>query len=188
MTMSMGNRMVLVMTLCIGALGGLVGVSYATMASARRAASVAAEDVGRCSELAARIKQLRDRPTLAGAAQLRVDDLAGLVERAAATAGIQLQSVVRISPESGRRVGDSVYVEHPTQLQLANVTLRQLVDCLYALVGETPALGVRSIRIVAPRDSDENGDRWTAEVSVSYLVYAPRDKNGASNTTAGGVL
>ncbi len=167
-------------------LGSVVMIvsAYTSMASAQRAAQVAASDVIVCERLAANIESLKRRPELAGAQQLRLADLARLIETAAGEVGLPRGAVVRIVPEAGRRIGDgeSPYVEHPTSIQLADVSMAQLVETLHRLVSTTPALGVRSIRVTAPRSGSRefthDSSVWNAEVTVSYLVYTPRKETG----------
>jgi hypothetical protein len=150
----------------------MVGCCHWQLGAARAAAAAAADDTADCERRVLRIRQLRGKPTLAGLQEVEMTELARKIEQTALAKQIPAQSLLRVSPEAARRLGDSPYKEKPTQLVLRMVTLRQLIGFLHAVSSEGCGLQVKSIRLTAPREQ-EIGDRWTAEVTLTYLVYAP---------------
>lgn len=157
-----------------------VGVAWAAfrLSAAKNDMRSAEDDIRICRKLATQITELRERPSVAGTRERQTSETATEIERAAAVAKIEVaQSLVSISPELPRRVGDTAYKEAPTQIVLTGITLRQLVAFLSALAMADNGLQARSLRLTAPRD--DLGDRWTVDVTVSYLIYAPRTADSA---------
>jgi hypothetical protein len=77
-----------------------------------------------------------------------------------------------IAPAAPRRIGESPYLEHPTQLLLRQVTLAQVFSFLHALSDGGSPLEARSIRLSAARE-DPTGTQWTVELTLSYKLYSP---------------
>lgn len=167
------RRLTWELTLAVVGLAALAIWSGARLRSARQAALAAAEDVAACQQIAARIAVLRDRPAVAGVQERASAETATRVERAAAAAHITAsRSLVSISPEPPRRLGETAYKEAPTQVLLRDVTLRQLVTFLSAVCGEGSGLRPKLLRLSAPRA--EAVDTWSAEVTLCDLIYSPR--------------
>jgi hypothetical protein len=173
-----------------GVLVGLLGTalwSYGRLADARGAAGAAADNLAACRDLAAQIESLRRRPALAGARELKGEELRNWIQQAA-SAQFDDGSVGLIEPGSPRRLGDGPYRETPVVVRLKSVTLRQLFTFLHALAAD-PARGVhvRRVDLNAPRENEAD-DRWNVETTVAQLVYAPRQVSStppAPTTPAG---
>jgi hypothetical protein len=174
--------------------------SYTRLSDSRRAAVDAAEELGTCRDLAARIDTLRGRPAVAEGHGLAESDLHGRIAAAAAAAEFPDGSLGRIDPEPSRRVGETPYREDAMRVNLHHVTLRELFTFLHALAGGSgggaraqanagtdgpsgSGLRVKSIRLSAPR-GEETGDRWTVEATLTYLVYDPKPAAGATTPVA----
>ena len=181
----------LLAVLAAGALLALLW-SGSHLSDSRRAAAEAAEDLGACRELAAKVEVLRRRPAMAEGQGLRETDLHRRIAAAAGAADLPADALGRIESEPSRRMGEAPYREDATRVYLYHVTLRQLFTFLHALAngpagaGEAAAaapsgsgLRVKSIRLSAPR-GEETGDRWTVETTLTYLVYDPRPAGGAT--------
>ena len=147
--------------------------------SVRDAAMVAGSELRECARLADELRQLKQRPMVAGTEDFASKELSTLVESAAADAGIPASSLLRISPESPYRIGDTAYLQKPTQVQLQQVTLSQLFALLHGLSLPERKLQVQSLRLSAPR-RNEAGRDWAVELIVSYLIYSPRHVSGES--------
>lgn len=167
-----------VLILSLGALGAW---SLGQLRANRQAAAAAAADLAVCQDAATNINNLRRKPSLAGSEEMQLTELARLIEQAARTAQMSMDSLVRIWPEQARRVADTVYKEKPTHVLLRGVTLRQLIAFLHTLTDGDSGLRVKHIRLVTPR-GDDAGSRWTAEATVTYLIYAPRTEAGGRLT------
>ncbi len=131
----------------------------------------AAEDLLDCTLMADKIKTLRSRPTLATERERLSDEITGLVERAAQSAGLGAD-IVRISHEPAQRIGDSVYREKPTRVTVRKSRLRQLVTMLHTLTRGDHGLRTQTLRL-SPNRPDDNADSWDAEFVVTYLIYDP---------------
>ena len=80
--------------------------------------------------------------------------------------------ILRITPGSPQRIEDTAYKEKPTRVLLKDITLQQLVRLLHAVASGDRRLHPKSLRIAAPR-RDNTGPLWTAEIELTYLIYAP---------------
>jgi len=171
--MIQGNRKttLLLGTAALGLLAGAVW-SCSFMAGGAAAARSAAQDFGDCQSMAARIESVSRLPAMARERERVSDEMTGLIERAAKSAGIGTDRIVRISPEQPQRLADSAYKEKPTSVLLRNVTLQQVVALVHDLTSNDEALWAKSVRITAPSPEDAGQD-WTAELVITYLIYDP---------------
>ena len=152
--------------------------------SSEQTANDAASDLIACREAAGRIDQLRRRPAVAGLRPVQATELSRRIEESARAAGVPDEGLDQIEPEPPRRVGDTAYRQTPTRVRLRRVTLAQLFSFLRALAVEDaagPGLQLEAIRLSAPR-GEEIGDRWSAEATLTYLVYDPKAALSGTNT------
>lgn len=161
-------------------LAGLAAWSFADMAEKKHVTHDAAADLAEVKKLAERIIEVRDQPAIAGSYELELDELTRQIEEAADKAELPGGSLVRIWPEAARRVGDSPYKEKPTQILLRQVTLRQITIFLHELSNSESGLNVQSLRVVAPH-RDVEDDTWTAEATITYLIYSPNTETSRRN-------
>jgi hypothetical protein len=146
---------------------------YRYMEEQRLAAAKAESDLADCRIAAGDIRQCRDKPAQAAERERGPGEMNALIEKAAQASGITVaDSLDRITPQSPRPVPDTVYREQPTGVVLRKVTLRQLVPFLHSLLTSGTGLRAKSIHLSAPRE-EELGDRWTADLLLSYLIYDP---------------
>jgi hypothetical protein len=160
-----------------------LGWSWLWLSSSRQRAEDAAADLSACRDSATRIESLRRRPVVAGSRDVQTTELSRRIESASSAAGMPDGGLDRIEPEPPRRVGETPYRETPTRVRLRHVTLRQLFAFLHSLAGDGnagPGLRLAALRLSAPR-GEETGDQWSAEATLSYLVYDPRTTNSASH-------
>ncbi len=166
------RRPILLLGILLIALVLATGYAYGMMSQMQARAMHAAQDLDACQRLADRIHELRRLPHLATAESATQSDITAQIESAARQYKIGPDRLVRISPESPRRLGDSPYREKPTQILMRGVTLQQAIGLLHHLCESNETLQVRSLRISAPRD-DRQGDLWAVEASVTYLIFSP---------------
>ncbi len=151
----------------------VTGWSYVELAGAAARATSNLRELKGCQRLAARISGLRERPEVAERRELEASELTARIEEAAARAGIGTEQLLRIEPGPARRLGESAYREKPTRVELGRLKLEALVRFLHDLVAQGSSLMVTDLRIEAPH-GDEEGEDWTAEATLSYLVYDPK--------------
>lgn len=161
------------------------GWAFMRLADRRTAAQDAADQLAEAQQLIAQIEALREKPVLAGVQEMPPTDLAQLIEQAAQQARLDTAQIVRIWPEPARRLGETPYRQKPTQLLLRNVSLEQLTRFLLQLVQGPYQLRVSGLRLSAPRSlaaggaGDSGGNRWVAEVTLTYLLYSPAQDDAA---------
>lgn len=152
--------------------------SHGQLARQRAAAVEALAQAAECQDMAARIERAGQRPTLSGDPERLAAEVVGRVEQAARQASIPAGSLLRISPEPPRRVGESAYKERPTLVLLREVSRRQLVQFLHGLEADQSGLRTQAIRLAAPREDDAR-DLWHADVTLTYLIYEPAPAGNA---------
>jgi hypothetical protein len=152
-----------------------VGWSRVTLSASRQAAADAASDLCACRNAAARIDRLRGRPAVAGSRDVHMTELSRRIEEAAREAGMRDGGLDQIEPEPPRQVGESPYRQTSTRVRLQHATLQQLFTFLHALAADEtsgPGLRLQTLRLSTSR-GEETGDTWTAEATLTYLVYDP---------------
>jgi hypothetical protein len=158
-------------------LAGLLAISalwsYRKMAGQQQAAKLAAADLAECRKAADQIEALRRRPALAQQNQRESAETIGLIEKSAKAAGLTEAMLVRTVPEQPLRLGDTVYLEKPTRVQLKNVSLVQLVEMVYRIVTDKNHLHAKAMRISAP-SAEDTGAQWNVELVLTYLIYEPQ--------------
>lgn len=154
-------------------------------------AQLSGQEAAECQRLVQRILALRKRPSVAGSEKLESAELSRRIEQAAKSAGIDpTTSLVRIVPESPRLLGDGPYLEAPTNVQLRGLTMQQLFTFLHQLSSSDAALSTRDLRLSAPREAtqqtatDTTQECWEVELTICYLIYAPR-KDSVSSIALG---
>jgi hypothetical protein len=155
------------------ALAAFDGWSWLRMSSAQDAAQRAAGETQVCQEMAQRIIDLERRPAVASSRQLGGSEVAQRIESAAHSAGMGTDSLLRIAPDAPRRLGDSSYLEQPTQILLRRVTLAQLAVFLHDVVADVQGLEVRGVRLSVPHEQESAGV-WTVELTLADLLYSPK--------------
>ena len=172
----MTRRKVILAGAVLLGLAVVAGWCCARAARADRTAGQVRTDLAEIRIIAARIEAVRSRPTMADEQERLSDEVTGLVEAAARQAGIDKRDLVRITPLSPQRVGDTVYKEKPTTVEVSNVSLTQLMKLVHVLLSDGRGLKAKSIRLSAPRH-DDTAETWTAEVVLTYLIYDPPKSN-----------
>jgi len=172
----MNRRKATLLLIAAGLLAAVLGWCYGAMARARTTAQHAAADLVECRRMAAAIENRSRQPAKASEHEQLATETTGLIEAATRDADIEPRSLIRISPEPPRRLGDTVYKEKPTQVFLKDITLKQLVGLVHNLLASKNNLEVKALRLAAPRP-DDTTDNWTAELVLTYLIYDPPRKH-----------
>lgn len=167
----MNRRMTLYVVALYALLATAAGSSIHHLLQERAAARAAAIALSECRRHEAHILRLRARPALATDQERGSTDVSAPIEAAAKAAGIPADRLVRISPETARRVGETPYKEKPTRAFLRNVSLQEVVTMAHRLVGEDGGFDLKSLRLDAARG--ETAGRWSAELVLVYLIYEP---------------
>lgn len=143
----------------------------------KRSSAVAAVlNLHSCHQLERRINVLREAPKNASLQIQSFQDLAVKIERAAQVAEIPEASIVSITPQQGRRMGESSHVEHPTDVELRGISLKQLASFLRELSSAESGLHATMLRVSAPRTGEarENSETWAVELVLTYLLFSPK--------------
>jgi hypothetical protein len=146
--------------------------TWGHLAAKRAGAMLADAELRECDRTASEIQRISRRPQLASEQERMSEETTGLIERVAKAAGIDVKSILRITPGSPQRIGDTVYKEKPTRILLKDVTLEQLTKLMHTLASSPQALQPKSVRLSTPNRED-TGNLWGAEIEVTYLIYDP---------------
>lgn len=132
-----------------------------------------------CQEIAKELQRLRGAPSRAGLEAQSATELSRRIEQAAQSGQIAREKLLRIDPQSAKRVGDSSYKEQSTFIELEAVPLPKLIAFLDAITRDEAGLEVRSLRLSAPQRTEEmptgEEEPWVAEVTLTHLIYAPKN-------------
>lgn len=135
----------------------------------------ALENLAVCQELARQIAAAQNAPQRASIATWSQDDLGTAIETAATDAQLSRDRVLRIDPQAPRRLGKSDYLEQATEVEFSAVTLRQLVEFLFAVQGRDDQLEIGTLRLRVPhgKADAECPETWLADVVLTQRIYAP---------------
>jgi len=103
-----------------------------------------------------------------------VSQLARVLRDAATEAGAadKLASIESGQPQ--RLAGD--YAQLPVFLRLEGLTLKQLTLFLHRLASLDPGSRAQSIELSAAAGAPDQTETWDADVTVSYLTFAPGEQ------------
>lgn len=179
--MSGQSRPAILVGLMLALLFAFAWQSTTWMLNQQSSARYAREDLLECERLASTIESLRTQPAVAAVEDMGAQELGQRIEAASRLAQVGPGAIERVSPQAGRRVGDSPYLAKPTQIVLRGVTLSQATTLLFHLTDNT-GLTVKDIRLRTPHGEAAN-QFWMAEATLTYLIYAPttparRDRRG----------
>jgi hypothetical protein len=170
----------IVLSLAAAILLGANLFAWATFERARSDAADSLRDAETCRKLAAQITSLRTQPMMADNSQKAVEELAARVQLSAQSLGIDSHNIASIAPDSPARLADSPYLEQATTVQLREVTLPQLVKLLCNLSGNRSGLRIKALHLSIP-PQQAAGNIWSAEITVSSLIYSPMTSPGATS-------
>jgi hypothetical protein len=160
-------------------LAGCLAWGGVRVVTARDGAAASARALADSERLARQIEAARG-PAAPGGAR----EVARRFGAAARAAGLAEGSVARVEPGTPARLGDTPFIEHPTAVELRDVSLQQLFALLHALAADDAAGGprvrLRDIRLTAPaRDvtaapgDDGAADVWAVRGTLTYRAYVP---------------
>jgi hypothetical protein len=147
---------------------------------AKSDANDSVRDAQASQQLAARIASLKTQPAMAGTSQQAIEELAARVQASAQSFGINADDIASIAPDAPARLADSPYLEQSTTVELRELTLVQLVDLLYALSNHQSGLRIKALHLTAPPQKI-GGNTWSAEITVSSLIYSPETSPESTN-------
>lgn len=122
------------------------------------------------------VRNLRAAPRLATERQRPNDELLAEVRDAMGSAKMPAARWVGNDPSRPVRLPRTPYKRLSTRLAFEDVTLQELVTLSFFLVKSNPALNVSSVRLSAPMTAKSKN--WSAELTVSYLIFAPFQNTG----------
>lgn len=122
------------------------------------------------------VRRLRAAPRLATERQRPNDELLAEVRGAMDRAKMPAERWVGHDPSRPVRLPRTPYKRLSTRLAFEDVTLQELVTLSFFLVKNNPALNVSSVRLSAPPAAKKKN--WSAELTISYLIYAPFQNTG----------
>ena len=169
--MSTHARPVLLTGLMLVLLAAVAVWSTCWMLTQRARAQAASEELNECRALAETVRRRRLRLTAADDEAMASQELSRRINQALRQARLRQEALKSKDPKMARREAGSPYLLMPTALVLQNVSLREVATFLHVLTEDSP-LKVRDLRLRGVRD-EATEDVWTADVTVTYLVYAP---------------
>lgn len=159
----------------------VLAVTYWMMCQSEKQFHLAIEQQRQCERLVLDIQTLQNRP---GVAALVVDSarkITSRAEEALLRAGVDSTSLIRIEPQSAVRLRDSDYRVRTTRLQLADMTLEQLLKFTHAMTDASLGTSVRDLDLTAAnrransdyKSKQELADYWNAQLVLTQLIFSP---------------
>lgn len=133
-----------------------------------------ANSLAQAKQIAERVEVLRQHQAVAspgGDWQQQEQELAQRISDAAAKARINIDWQKRIEYKRARRVADTPYMRKPVVVYTEGLTMDQLVALLHHLTYDSPLI-VSELDLKTPRGGNP-GNRWDANITLSYLIYEP---------------
>lgn len=130
-----------------------------------------------CQEVSREINSLRSAPIRFEEGARTSDALAQLVESSSQRVGLGSDRIVHISPGEPKRLGESPYQEQVTEVELREVTLKQLLQFALAVGNTGPGIHCGALTLRVPpgtEDSDSGTELWNAQVLLTTYIYAPK--------------
>lgn len=121
--------------------------------------------------LASDILQFRQGPIRATDQSLEISELSARIETAVKTAGLPVESLIRVAPQSARRLNRSDYLQHPLQVSVSPGSLQQFQHFISTLMDGVPRLEIAALQMDTPRGKDSS--EWAMELTIVYSTYAP---------------
>ncbi len=163
----------LVVLLMAAALSCALAYTKLDRLSAR--ASAAAREFG---ESRAQLAALSKSPTAGPGAIPQVNELNRRLRDAADASGVA-DKLISVEPGESNRLPDADVQEMLVFLRLESLTMPQLAGFLHRLASVDPSSHAKTIELSAPGTGAESAkpqavETWQADVTLSYLSYAPR--------------
>ncbi|MFN3166625.1 MAG: hypothetical protein ACE37H_06130 [Phycisphaeraceae bacterium] len=152
------------------------GWSTLRMIDRRDAAQAGARELAESKRIARQIEALRERDAVASDdpdSARQEENLAQQIDQAAQAVGLVGDWRRGIDHKPSRRVGDTPYTRKPAVLLTRGLTLDQLGALAHELTYDSP-LTVSELRLTTP-SGETRGNRWDADVTLTYLIYDPPD-------------
>jgi hypothetical protein len=169
------SRTQLIAALGLAALLALwVWIEVRGLNSTRDSLRSAERQLSSMTEDAAVVARLRTAPKLATERERPNDDLLSQIREALKDAQVSLDRWKGNEPSPAVRVADTPYRRLDTRLSFEKVTMRQMVEFAHALARKDSTLRVTDFRLAAASGGDRGA--WSAQLVVSYLIYAPVER------------
>ncbi|MEM8670549.1 MAG: hypothetical protein AAGG48_23690 [Planctomycetota bacterium] len=154
-----------------------VGLHFAA-ARAETREGLQQDDLVDCRRMAMEINRLRAGKQRALLKTKPAGELNRKISSWAKQSGIPADSLVRIDPRPPNRVGDTVYLEQVTELEILGSQLPKLVELSQIAEQAEDGLKVSSMRLSLPRSdpSEQDVEIWNVELTLTYLIYSPTSK------------
>lgn len=172
--MNQQYRTILLISVMLILLVLIAAWSTMRMLDQRDKALASTTDLAVYQQLAADIERLRDNDEvkqLGGDTSAREQLIADRVTKAGQKLGLQgdwWEDTIHRNP---RRVGNTAYLRKPTVLYTSGLSLMQITALLHELTYDSP-LTAQELTLRTP-PGDNPGDRWDANITLTYLLYEP---------------
>lgn len=136
---------------------------------------VAVDNFANCERLTAEIRSLKLSPQTAKTENWSQDDLSSAIEASAAGAQLDRDRILRIDPQAPRRLAKTDYVEQATEVELSDVSMRQLVDFLFGISDRDDQLENATLRLRVPHSTEDGNtaELWSTDLILTQRIYSP---------------
>jgi hypothetical protein len=177
----MAHRHTQLLLLIILLAAGACAWGYSRMDAEGEAAAIAQRNLLEAKQSLGEIVRAKTSGAPTATANLDVSELNRRLRDAASTAGIS-EKLVSIEPGQPNRIPNTDYNEMQVFLRFEPLSLKQLVTFLHELGTADHSSRAKSIELGTPAAASGTeagagaGDIWSAEVTMAYLIYSPREE------------
>lgn len=159
-------------------LGGIDAFLGWRLASSHSDALHAAEHTAEVDDLAGQIERLRVMPLQIEDTVRSGESLAQCAEAAARTAGLDPTRLVHIAPSAPQRLDGMPYMEQRTEIELREVTLRQMSEFCLAIPQHIPGVHIPTLNMRLPPRADfanpeSSHETWNVQLTLTSHIYTP---------------
>ena len=136
----------------------------------------AQEELREMHRMSADIERLQHRPRIASLELESPDEMSNRVTDALSQPAIRGARLKSLDPQQPIRVAQTDYQQRSTEIQLENVTLRELATFAEGLTRTGQGLQVRDVILAEPAatGTKSGAETWLATVTVTQIIYSPR--------------
>ena len=151
----------------------LAGGAFQSWRSALRRVDAAEADLKTCREIVEDIERLRVRPRVAAIEQETSSAMTNRVSQSMQVAALPGDALVRVEPQAPIRINRTQYRSRSTRIELADVSLEEVVRFADSLSDREQGLRVESLILSEPFSESGSAELWMAEITLTQTIFSP---------------
>jgi Tfp pilus assembly protein PilE len=164
------NRLTVVLVL-VSAI--LAGATFRSWRSAIQRVEAADSDLSHSRQIAADIERLRVQPRVAAIDQETSSAITRRVSQSMQASSVPQDALIRVEPQTPIRINRTQYMSRSTRIELADVSLEQVIQFAHSLGDREQGLVVQSLLLSEPLSESGSAEVWLAEITLTQTIFSP---------------